>query len=225
MDQDIQEKLNKVLELQKRAATEGEAEAAARALTRLLTRHNLSEADIRDIGPMLERFVFMNGDDAWEQYLIQFMSPIFFCRGFKYGREGHSLVVGEKKHILETIKVFHQIRESIRRLASTRWSSLDQWERASVKRKAWKRHYSMGAALGVIEAMKAERDAVVDESQAWGLVIIRDAAVDDFVNKVVGPKTEKSRVKDTDAFRWGLFDGQHNLPTYMKAEVGETSQT
>ena len=110
MDAAVLEKIEKMMELQARAATPGEAEAAAAGITRILTKFNLEMAEVaRRIGQkapkspyVLQHFELMKAD-GWMRSLADVIARANFCHLHYIPNSNRVGIVGEEANI-EVVK-------------------------------------------------------------------------------------------------------------------------
>lgn len=102
----ILSKLEQVRTLRDRATTQGEAEAAAAALTRLLTKYNLSMAEFEmrtkseraEGHGMIRDFIDMANSAPWRSDLLNVIAMHNGCRAI-FGLGKKAIMVGTKQNI------------------------------------------------------------------------------------------------------------------------------
>jgi hypothetical protein len=212
MDDTLRRKILDAEGLLSRATTEGEAEAASRALTRLLTRAGMSLEDVKT--QVASGYGFIEhevGDEAWERWLWDFCGRIRFCRGLFDRKSTRGWMVGLQADVEGAIRDYQRYRQVVVNLTTHRYRKLQPWEKPQ-NRKAWRRSYRLGVVLGVKKAAEEARDEEIRALETgMALVLVRDAALDaqmqqhfpDFKQYAIG-----NRQKNLDALHLGFEDGQ-----------------
>lgn len=215
----ILDKLDQIKALRDRAGTQAEAEAAAAALTRLLTKYNLSitEFEMRTKGDdtlgsnYVRTDITIENGANWRKDLLHVVATENGCRAiFKRGSSG-VIMVGSPTGIgivTDIYQEFVALAEVMARRASREPAyAIDV---VAIGARRWRTGYLIGFAQGIWEAMRDARKAAVDETAGGSaLVIVQDKAlaraVDDLVGKTVSAgKSNVSR----DAYNAGRSDGR-----------------
>jgi Protein of unknown function (DUF2786) len=214
----ILDKLERIKTLAERAATPAEAEAAAAALTKLLTRYNLSMVVLdRRLGARPpanyeQRAVDLGAATRWRRNLLNAIAHHGFCRSWWGGWPTKDYLVGEPENILAVEEMYRHFEAEVIRLADAAWrghaSQRFPWETV----RAWKERYRLGCVDGLGAAMaRARRAAVGDVADGAALVVVKDAEADAALAKVA-PNLTAARERafgflETSAYDRGWRDG------------------
>lgn len=127
----IKDKLTKIYELVNHGATEGERQAAKSALDRMLSKFNLTEADLISINTNPYIFKYSN---SREMYLLSVIKNLFldketkaFRRSLKVNEGGKNLIRVREIVIITTYAEWVQIEcayEYFRRHMNQQWKSV-----------------------------------------------------------------------------------------------------
>lgn len=106
MDAAVLDKIEAMMELQARAGTPAEAEAAAAGITRILTKHNLELAEVaRRLGQKAPKSEYVQetiefpGDDGWFRTLATVLASHNFCKFYAVKGTNVGKIVGERANI------------------------------------------------------------------------------------------------------------------------------
>jgi hypothetical protein len=215
----ILDQLERVKTMAERAATPGEAEAAAAALTRLLTRYNLSvaELDHRLGNAARDNFaqdtVALGARTAWRRLLLATIARHHFCRALSLSGTDRAYLVGERRNLDVTRDLYATLVLEIDRMTHAAWSdALRDGSAARDEARSWKHAYRLGAVAGIDNAMyRARAAAIADVGSGSALVALKDEQADAAVRKFF-PNTAKQRPARFSgagrAYATGRRDGQ-----------------
>lgn len=213
MDKELLSKLQKIKALMESPGTEAEAEAAAAALQRFLTRHQLDATDLdRSVDPPTYiRQDVTPGDDAWERLLIQVLARHNFCRFVYYTGSPTGYLIGRPEDIQSVSSLYTELRATINRFASTRWRGAA----LGSKKKSWKRTYSLGAAHGMDQAIAEAKATVIrDLANSHALVLVRDHELQVAYEALRGNVSTRPRTRTRSyapgAYSQGYQDGRQH---------------
>lgn len=221
-------KLKKLYESAK-VCSQGEAEAAARAINRLLTEYNLT---MDEIGSFEEKeansvmheeisgFTYKSIGGNWEHRLTYVICKWNFCRCYTYGSSyKRVIIVGERQNI-ETVKwLVDMLKERFVAFSKDRYKeylkSLQSWDKPMSKDK-FQRSYLLGCAQGLDIKLREDHEREKKEEQELAarinaLVVRKDAAVVKYVEEQWGRvKTSRGRKENYDEARaTGYKDGKN----------------
>ena len=194
----IQKKLRKLQKLYdgaKAINSEGEAEAAAAAIQRILTQYNITMAEVGEeitkdtVIEETYKYEYSGKTHGgnWEQRLVYVICKHNFCKCFGHGK-GRMLVVGAKENM--------EMVEWLRKLLSERFleMSLKRWEEYQetlefflkpCTRHHFMRHYLVGAILGLDKKLTDERNKDKRDEElgakVTALIVRNDAAIDSYI--------------------------------------------
>lgn len=207
MTNEILDKIEKIIRLQENAATEGEANAAAAALSRLLTKHNMDEAAARQrLGKRPEKDSWLAeyhtinfGKTSWSRSLYYNIAKSNFCRMWYLPGTHKVGVVGERVNIDATNELHAATSTVAARLVEKRWIEfLTSPNYRGDHGKAWKNSYMLGFVAGVRRAMiDARRETLATVDGGSVLAILKDQEADAALERVMpnlrsGGKTKTS---------------------------------
>lgn len=200
-------RLEKIIALENAAGTQAEAEAAAAAMTRLLTRYNLSRADVSkrldgQKGPAFEERHTKISSAAWCRVLFSGIARANFCRPLYAGPTAYC--IGDPANVAAVIGLYDRIRREVERLTGLAWANLAPEERPAPRRRyrsyyqwheqhdradataarEWKGDFRYGCVAGVVAAIREARDQAVQEVEnGSALVVVREAGLNDEVRR------------------------------------------
>lgn len=222
-------KLKKLYEGAKAINSQGEAEAAASAINRLLTEYNLTmdevgSAEEKEANAVMHEevsgFTYKSIGGNWEQRLTYVICKWNFCRCYTYGSSyKRVIIVGERQNI-ETVKwLVDMLKERFVAFSKDRYkeylNNLSGWEKPMSKDK-FQRSYLLGCAQGLDTKLKEEHEKEKKEEQELAarinaLVVRKDAAVVKYVEQQWGKvKAGTARRENYDEARAaGYKDGRN----------------
>lgn len=213
----IIERLAQIEALIENGATQGEAEAAAAAFTRTLTRFNLSEDEYRSrrggYDPNgYERFVIVIDDRVdWARKLLYVIAKHNGCDMIVYTGSLAVSVVG----VPETVELVRKLYEAFRAIARSccLTVSRERLSQAMILRygsKKWQASYLAGFADGIGAAMReARKKAVAETENGSALVVLQQNALAQAVERLIGETEPIERATViTSAYDRGVADGR-----------------
>lgn len=198
MDAQIIEKLQKVAALMDNAGTEGEAEAAAAAMSRLLVKYNLTEAEIRSAEgksaspDIIVQYHSLGKDRSrgltWKLSLLNVSAQMNLCQMVRIGNtHGNAWLVGTAANIQATFFMYDHLVVVFQRIGRETYDRLDQWDRLQVGRSKFVYNFMLGVPQGLWLKFRADRKAQVQEEPAIGaLVVVNDDAVNAAIEQEFG---------------------------------------
>ncbi len=190
----IMDKLERVKRLQERAGTVAEAEAAAAALTKLLTKYNLTAAEFDhriERNPQddyVRQTVDLDGRTSWQRDLLGAVAHHNFCRVVHIARTDLSYLVGEPRNIEIVRDLYTYLRREVDRLADRAWEEARGSSPDWISSREWKRSYRAGVVDGIGMAMtEAKRTAVAEVEHGSQLVLVKDAELTAARDRLIGP--------------------------------------
>lgn len=205
-------KLQRFYESVKEVGTEGEVNAAAAAIQRLLTEYNLTMEEIGEepeknliIDEKISGYENRTHGGDWVQKLTHTICKYNFCRCYYFGRGNKTLlIVGEKQNI-ETVKWLRSmLMDRFIELGKKRYKAYTIDYDVNVgcyngtepqRRNPWLRRYLLGCAAGLDAKLSEERKAMEKEknevsnvnnsvgSNVTALVLKKDAAIVEYIKK------------------------------------------
>ena len=234
MDATLLTKLQKITRLIDRAGTPGEAEAAAAALSRLLLKYNLDEAEVRRANGESESSAIVvqkfsvgkvGGAYLWRWYLV---STIARANLTEVVRDGGTpldgWIVGTKQNVEAVLDLNQHLADVFQRLAAESWTKEGQHGSWYLTRTKYINAFLLGVAPGLREKFAAERrEAAKENGHVNALVVVNSAAIRDTIREEIGRTRDTSqhrRVGDADAYQHGYRAGRNYRED---AAVGGTS--
>lgn len=220
----IIEKLKKLMRLQKSAekiGSEGEANAAAAAISRLLTQYNLSLMDVdpedRKASLRVQESSKISFRDTygnlWKRDLLRIICEFNYCRILLYSGETNMVVIGTEANTATVMYLYDLLRGIFRKLAPIRYDEFAQGKRGAIRTERYKRKYMAsylkGCACGLRE--KLWRESLTNEVSEKSLVVCHKQLIDDYMAGVSTVKRNpvKQKRKDiVEAFCVGYDDGK-----------------
>ena len=213
VDEKFLDRLRKVLALTT-SPEEGEAQAAAEMLQRLLTEHNLSMADleakggkkhgVREQGHDLGKAAF-----TWKLDLAEAIADHYFCHAV-VDRSAKSVVfIGRPDNVESLQMLYAWVIDQIKRIASDERKQHQQGNGQHVDPLRWQVNFGLGAVERLRErlvGLRQEREAAAARHQpeaesTMALVVSRSSEVSDYLEaqygyRVDGRKTKREREWD-----------------------------
>lgn len=213
------QKLQKLYESAKKVNSEGEAEAAAAAIQRLLTLYNISIEEIgdEDENKIIEESVDNLGKigGSWESRMISVICKYNYCTCFRCGgNHKKMMIIGDKENINVVKWMKDYLFERFFELGKQRYSSLKKSGETVSDRDTFLRSYLMGCASGLDSKLKEEREKMEKEKEVGekvtALVLKKDAEVNEYVKNKYNLVYSKLRMlKNTSAMLMGYHDGKN----------------
>lgn len=219
---DVLKKLENIRELRDRATTKGEAESAAAALTRMLTKYNLSMAEFEmrtkaEIGAghgMIHDVFSRENTASWRGDLLNYIAMNNNCRAVFLPGSKNTIMVGKKEQIAIVTDLYSEfvaLAETMARRASREESN--HWDIYCHGIRRWKTGYLTGFASGLGDAMREARMNAINEHEGGSaLVLVQDQKLQDAVDELIGAtKSMKAKRVNAAGFRVGHGDGKGAL--------------
>lgn len=219
----IVEKLKKLMRLQQSAqkiGSEGEANAAAAAISRLLTQYNLSLMDInpeeRKKSLQVQRTGHVSFKDTyglWKRLLMDVICEFNYCKVFLISGQSNMVIVGTEANTSAVIYLYDMLRGIFRKLAPVRYEEFASGKRGAIRTEKYKRKYIASYLKGCVYGVKEKLtiEAKANEAQEKSLVVCHNQLIDDYMSsyEMVQRKAAKTKKKDiVEAFFSGYCDGK-----------------
>lgn len=215
-------KLEQIRELRDRASTPDEANAAAAALTRMLTKYSLSMVEFesrlgngtRHASGAVKATIEIENTAAWRQLLLTVIARTNGCRAIFMSGSKEVFMVGPQKNIDLATDLYGELvalAEVMSRRASREPANARAVHAAGMR--VWRRSYLIGFGSGLGDAMRAARKQAADEMEGGSaLVVVQDQNLDKAVSDLIGRTrpTGASRVNGA-AHQSGYNDGKTAL--------------
>lgn len=220
----IVEKLKKLMRLQqsaKKIGSEGEANAAAAAISRLLTQYNLSLMDInpeeRKESLQVQRTGHISFKDTyglWKRLLMNVICEFNYCKVFLISGQSNMVIVGTEANTSAVIYLYDMLRGIFRKLAPVRYEEFASGIRGAIRTEKYKRKYIASYLKGCVYGVKEKLtiEAKANEVQDKSLVVCHNQLIDDYMSsyELVQRKAAKTKKKDiVEAFSSGYCDGKN----------------
>ena len=233
----VKELLIKITALKKQAATEGEAQAAAAAVQRLLLKYNLSLSEVllergegtEDSGIVTEQFRFSDyyKSKTWKQQLLFGIGSYNFVKALMHG-DNQGSFIGKPENVLVARQLFDYLCEELERLSYDELYKAQGYERRprgkwqwakvgpnTIKThgRTWRQAVLLGAVHRLKQRMADNYWAVVDEerscnaSQVTALITLNETAIDEYV-KSQWPRLRKVSLSNNIGDWQGYQNGQ-----------------
>lgn len=230
----ILDKVAKLKELRNRAGTEHEAESAAVKLHALMTKYNLTEAQVDNAtvsgraGSSIDHIMFtMTSEDEWKRILLAGIAQYTFCRAvFHRGRTSASLF-GSKVNTDNVIWMYDYIHNDVIRRGAVGWRELpvevaDEYRDSGVGRDGWTMAYRTGAVDAVLTRLREqfERDTI----HANAIVLHSEELLEQAIQDAFGDQPEemtRQQMLNEVAYRSGAIAG---LRINFDKQVGATAE-
>lgn len=162
----IMDKVARLKTLAERPGTPEEAAAAAAAIQRLMTRHNLSQMQIdmaeRNTERGFERvFVDLGAMLRWRYSLMNDIATSSYC-SFVRGQRGGGHIVGEQHNVIMANELYQFLVNEIERLAQIGWDMSVTYD----SKRTWLHSFRVGAAVVVGDRLMTEWRAQKKEQQS-----------------------------------------------------------
>jgi len=235
-------KLKALYEGAKAINSEGEANAAAAAIQRLLIQYNLSMEEIGSdeqkkadvvIEETTSGFTYKSIGGEWEFRLVYVLCKWNFCKCFQYGKTYKSLLIFGKQENLETVKWLRQLlSERFVSFSKTRYKEYQktmEYAHKPMSMDKYQRSYLMGCTAGLDSKLKEESDRDKIQDQDYGtkvtaLVVRNDSAISEYIsNKYKTEKGRRTKVNIDSSYAFGFNDGK-NTELHKQVSSGAKSQ-
>lgn len=209
---EILEKLARVQALQDRATTPHEAEAAAGAMTRLLTKYNLDALDVqRRLGSKappitVDKLTVSGVGTSWERSLFAGLARHNQCRAVYYIGTKDIVLFGPAAALPLVREMYRALQRTVLHLTDLAWSAVREITTTPPK---WKNAYRLGCVTGINTALeRATAAAVAQVEQGSALVLVNEEAIAKEVEHHFGKLSKSHKVSfDARAYAHGYYDG------------------
>lgn len=218
-------KMKKLYESAKAINSEGEANAAAAAIQRLLTQYNLSMDEIdtatEERNDAIEEEAtsgntYKSIGGIWEYRLLSTICKYNFCQCFLVGGTYKKLLLIGKKENLETVKWLREmLSERFVAFSKQRYKEYKnsfEYKLNPIGIDTYQRNYLCGCVIGLEEKLKEESEKnKVEEPKITDIVLRNDAAINEYVkNKYKVVNTRKSKSSGWNSAKdKGYYDGKN----------------
>lgn len=193
MDAKLLDKFEKIIELQGRAATQGEANAAASALQRLLTQHNIELNEVnRRLGNKAPKVTITSERFACPQanWMRSLWNVVAMANEGRCFYSGSSVTViahkGKHENIARSVDVLAATANRLaprayrEYLAARQARGLMRWNDDTSR--TWTNSYKWGFVAGVKQALADAKQEVVDQyTGGSALVLVQEKEVADYM--------------------------------------------
>lgn len=221
MDKITLDKLQKVAALMDRAGTEGEAEAAAAAMSRLLIKYNLTESEVRQAqgkstSPDIVVKYHSLGKDrsrglTWKLGLLNISAKMNLCEMVRIGEtHGNAWLVGAEANIQATLFMYDHLAVVFQRIGRETYDNLDQWSQLQCGRAKFVYNFMIGVPQGLYLKMRADRKAQIQENpKINAVVLVNDDAVQRKIHEHIGATHTENQpiLSDTLGYDAGVAAG------------------
>lgn len=170
----IMDMMAKVKHLSENAGTIGEAEAATEMLNRMLVKHNISMAEIKDVddqdSQVYDKFRFDLGSTySWRKTLLDALAKTTFCHAvFDHKGKGAN-IVGQKHNVTVIEHMYDYLVNAINRLSDEAWENVDPHIKEFQSARGWKYAFRVGAAQEVGERLRKRfRENMAEQRKETG---------------------------------------------------------
>lgn len=212
------EKIQKLLALQKDAVKQGslpEAANAAAKVQALLLKYNLSieQVEISKKAEIIEKNL-MASDVGWSKTKGSSIIDLYngvghanFCKVL-YGRRHNGdigiRIIGEPANILCVEFFVIQILETINHLRKQEWSIYTGY----LKKNKFFRSFYKGAVDAIVYKLQEERKKAEEAEQTHALVLVKDAKLSTYMEKVKVTKGRSQKTEYNEGYRKGWSKGE-----------------
>lgn len=236
MEERIVERLRKVLALTQ-SPVEGEAQAAAAMLAKLLTDHNLSMADlekrgagrpgIREEGHDLGKAAF-----TWKLDLAEAIAEHYYCASLVDRKTKTVAFVGRPDNVESLQMLYAWLIDQIRRIASEERVKHIEQTSEHIDPLRWQVNFGIGAVSRLAvrlqekreEEEQRQRETAVGE-QVTALVLSHSREVSDFLEEKYGYRTDgrKTKAEDKREQEWREYLRKNAEEMAAREELRETN--
>lgn len=219
--QNIINKIQKLIALRNGAqaiGSEGEANAAAAAIQRLLTEYNMKLSEIEGMPEAEEESCIGRSDNyntadnyrsGWKRYLLYAICEYYYCRAYMITGTPRCAVYGTEVNRMAVEYAFNFLEAVFSRLSAIRFKEEHGTCRINTRhRDIWLSSYLLGCASGVREKLTSEKT-----EQVTGLMVSHGAMIDRYIAQTQNAKTgqwssSSSRGLNGRVFNIGHRDGR-----------------
>ena len=201
MDDKILNTLRKVLALTT-SPVEGEAQAAAGKLQELLTKHNLSMADLETRGKAEPAKVEEDGHDlgkaafTWKLNLAEGIAEFYFCYPIVSRARKTVVFVGRKDNVESLKMLYGWLIDQIRRISAVERKEHQSRTGEHIDPLRWQVNFGIGATRRLVERLreKAEREREANKN-VTALVVHHKSEISDYLEKMYGFRTDGKKTE------------------------------
>lgn len=228
----ILDKIRKLIRLKesaKKIGSEGEANAAAAAVNRLLTEYNLSLMEVAEeagtasaltVSESLKISYQDTYGNIWKRDLLRIISEYNYCQILLYSGSTHMVVLGTKENASVVIALFNYLRSAFKHLAADRHSEFIKGKRGYYCTQKFKKSYIRSYLLGCCTGLRKQYQNMVKTSQETGLILCHKKLIKDYLDtlSLVTRKPVKTKsITNYSAYNTGYTDGKNiNLNKQIK---------
>jgi hypothetical protein len=190
-ENEMMDKVGKIMALAMNAGTEEEAQAAAAMAQKLAFKYNLDLDQIargnasptRSLKHIIKGRVDIGAHKGWVETLMSVVARHNFCRIVFHTGTNEISIIGERHNILVVDYMFQFLRRTIDQLADTAWQKAKDWAYETALK--WKDGYREGAVTGVHAKLETQRrDDVAENVGGSALVIRKEQEAEDAMNQM-----------------------------------------
>ena len=188
---------------------EHEAARAMEMAQALLEKHNLGMEDVKDApevdaNGMVRRPYSILGRFKWRVHLVHYVSMRNFCKSVSHGKwdRDHVDVIGRAVNVAAVFEMVSWLLPQVERLGrqATRFYTpeLDEWEQKLISKQAYRNSFMWGCIQRINNRMyEAQEERMEANPDVKGLVVRRDAEVQEYVAQVYGTLAHGSSARST----------------------------
>lgn len=215
--QTVINKIQKLIALRNGAraiGSEGEANAAAAAIQRLLTEYNLSLADVEgctseeETGPIGCSDNYNTADNyrsGWKRHLLYAICEFYYCKAYMITGTPRCAVYGTEINRMAVDYAYNFLEAAFTRLSVIRFKEEHGTCRINTRhRDIWMTSYLLGCASGIREKLMDERT-----EQMTGLMVCHGAMIDRYIKATQQAKAGQWSSASTRSINGHVFDMGH----------------
>lgn len=217
----ILDKIRKLIRLKESASkigSEGEANAAAAAVNKLLTEYNLSLMEVaeEETAPVLNitessRFSYQDVyGNIWKRDLLRIISEYNYCQILLYSGTTYMVVLGTKENASVVIALYNYLRVAFKSLAVDRHREFIRGKRGYYCTQKFKKNYIRSYLLGCCTGLRSQFESISRTCKETGLVICHKQLIKDYLATIslVKRKPVQNKCKTNySAYTSGYVDG------------------
>jgi hypothetical protein len=212
VDSKLLDKIEKIVKLQEGAATQGEAQAAAAALQRLLTQHNIEMAEVhRRLGSKVEPATITSKRFDCKQ--ANWLRSLWFnvARANEadcfYSGNTITIIAHNGKHD-QIARQVDSLVATINRLAPRAYREYAYGRSWPTPSRSWTNSYKWGFVAGLRQALhEAKQEVVAQYAGGSALVLVQEQEVADYMSRNYRSLTSSKATYGTSGFSQGRTDG------------------
>jgi len=200
-----------------RMSNEGEAEAAAAAINRLLVKYNLTMEQVENTklkdnslnNEDVSGFTFKSIGGEWELELYKVICNYNFCKVFIRGGGYKRLMIVGKKENLDNVKWLKDfLSNTFVGLSKRRWK---EYEEKNMCKDKFQRHYLLGCVMGVRDKFEEQRKNIEKQyNNVTSLVVKTESSIMNYVENIfghVGTVNRRHKSYEGEILAKGRIDG------------------